>query len=97
MEHVNFKVTFKFKLIFNLAFLAGLRQRHWQTQVHVLEDKDLLEHPEAAIAALAQFLDIPMNQLLSWDKEFVQSAIQKRKSSHWHYYLYQWHCTRASS
>lgn len=48
-----------------------------QSQVHVLEDKELLEYPEATLTSLTKFLGVPMSRLPQWDKEFVQSALQK--------------------
>jgi hypothetical protein len=50
--------------------------QHAQSQVHVLEDKELLERPQATLSNLTAFLGIPMHQLPSWDKAYVQAAIQ---------------------
>ena len=53
-----------------------LRHCALQAQVHVLEDKDLLDRPRDTLVALNRFLGVAMHELPSWDKEDVQSTLQ---------------------
>ncbi len=42
----------------------------------MLEDKDLLHTPRAAMQRLTQFLGVPMPDLPSWDPQDVEATIQ---------------------
>jgi hypothetical protein len=57
--------------------MPGRCYRVWQSQVHVLDNKELLEQPEESMNRLTAFLGVPMPPMASWDKDAVESAIQR--------------------
>ena len=62
--------------------MPGRCYRVWQSQVHVLDNKELLEQPEESMTRLTAFLGVPMPPMASWDKDAVESAIQRTYVAH---------------
>ncbi len=47
-----------------------------QTQVHVLDSRELQDRPRDAMAALCAFLRIPFHDLRSWEPADVQRRVE---------------------